>query len=63
MHNATNILFSAAFKRVGIPAQLLDLVAPGVLTPCTSDAIMAEYLDVPAQFSGRMPPAHERSWS
>lgn len=42
----TNILFYAAFKRVGIPAQILDLVAPGILTPCISDAIMAEYLDV-----------------
>lgn len=42
----TNILFSAAFKRVGVPAQVLDLVTPGILTPCLSDAIMAEYLDV-----------------
>ena len=42
----TNILFSAAFKQVGVPAQVLDLVAPGILTPCISDAIMAEYLDV-----------------
>jgi uncharacterized protein len=42
----TNVLFSAAFKRVGVPAQLLDLVAPGVLIPCVSDAMMAEYLDV-----------------
>lgn len=42
----TNILFSAAFKQVGVPAQILDLVAPGILTPCLSDAIMAEYLDV-----------------
>jgi uncharacterized protein len=42
----TNVLFSAAFKRVGVPVQLLDLVTPGVLTPCISDAVMAEYLDV-----------------
>jgi putative PIN family toxin of toxin-antitoxin system len=42
----TNILFSAAFKSVGVPAQVLDLVTPGILTPCISDAIMAEYLDV-----------------
>jgi putative PIN family toxin of toxin-antitoxin system len=42
----TNILFSAAFKQIGVPAQVLDLVAPGILTPCISDAIMAEYLDV-----------------
>src|SRR5205814_8970880 len=45
----TNILVSAAFKRVGVPAQLPDLVGPGILTPCTSDAIMAEYLDVLAR--------------
>jgi len=45
----TNILFSAAFKRVGVPAQVLDLVAPGILTPCVSDAVMAEYLDVLAR--------------
>jgi putative PIN family toxin of toxin-antitoxin system len=42
----TNILFSAAFKRVGVPAQVLDLVTPGILTPCVSDALMAEYEDV-----------------
>jgi putative PIN family toxin of toxin-antitoxin system len=42
----TNILFSAAFKRAGVPAQVLDLVSPGILTPCVSDAVMAEYLDV-----------------
>ncbi len=42
----TNVLFSAAFKRVGIPAQLLDLVAEGFLTPCISDAILAEYREV-----------------
>jgi predicted nucleic acid-binding protein len=42
----TNILFSAAFKSVGVPAQVLDLVTPGILTPCVSDDIMAEYLDV-----------------
>jgi len=42
----TNILFSAAFKSVGVPAQVLDLVIPGVLTPCLSGAIMDEYQDV-----------------
>jgi uncharacterized protein len=42
----TNVLFSAAFKEVGVPVQLLDLVTSGVLTPCVSDAVMAEYLDV-----------------
>ena len=42
----TNVLVSAAFKRAGVPAQVLDLVVAGILTPCVSDAIMAEYLDV-----------------
>lgn len=42
----TNILFSAALKRTGIPTQVLDLVTDGILTPCVSDAIMTEYLDV-----------------
>ena len=42
----TNILFSAAFKRAGIPAQVLDLVTPGILTPCISPAVLAEYQDV-----------------
>ena len=41
-----NILFSAAFKRVGVPAQVVDLVTSGILTPCISNAIMEEYLDV-----------------
>ena len=45
----TNILFSAAFKRVGVPAQVFDLVVTGMLTPCLSDAILAEYLDVLAR--------------
>jgi len=42
----TNILFSAAYKRVGVPAQVLDLVVRGILTPCIPDAVMAEYQDV-----------------
>ncbi len=45
----TNVLFSAVFKSVGVPVQILDLVARGILTPCLSDAIMAEYLDVLAR--------------
>ncbi len=45
----TNVLFSAVFKQVGVPAQVLDLVARGILTPCLSDAVMAEYLDVLAR--------------
>jgi predicted nucleic acid-binding protein len=36
----TNILFSAAYKRVGVPAQVLDLVVRGILTPSMSDAVM-----------------------
>lgn len=42
----TNILFSAAFKRVGVPAQLLDFVVDGILTPCVSAPILEEYFDV-----------------
>jgi putative PIN family toxin of toxin-antitoxin system len=42
----TNVLVSAAFKRVGAPGQVLDLVTDGVLTPCVSDEVMNEYLDV-----------------
>ena len=45
----TNILFSAVFKRVGVPAQVLDLVTAGILTPCVSDAIMDEYTEVLAR--------------
>ncbi len=45
----TNVLFSAVLKRVSVPAQILDLVAEGVLTPCVSDDVMAEYLDVLAR--------------
>lgn len=42
----TNVLFSAALKRTGIPTQIVNLIADGVLTPCVSDAIIAEYHDV-----------------
>ena len=42
----TNVLFSAVFKSVGIPAQTVDLVTHGMITPCTSDAVMDEYRDV-----------------
>jgi putative PIN family toxin of toxin-antitoxin system len=42
----TNILFSAVFKEIGIPARVFDLVVAGVLTPCVSDAVLAEYRDV-----------------
>lgn len=42
----TNILFSAVFKRVGVPAQVIDYVTAGILTPCVSDDVMAEYVDV-----------------
>ena len=35
----TNVLFSAAFKRIGVPAQAVDLVTLGILTPCVSDGI------------------------
>jgi uncharacterized protein len=42
----TNVLFSAIYKKTGTPGQLVDLVTTGLLTPCVSDAVMAEYEDV-----------------
>lgn len=42
----TNVLYSAALKPAGGPAQLLNLVTVGILTPCISDEVMSEYLDV-----------------
>ena len=42
----TNVLFSAAFKDSGTPARILDLAVRGIITPCVSDAVMAEYRDV-----------------
>jgi putative PIN family toxin of toxin-antitoxin system len=42
----TNVLFSAVLKHVGVPAEILNLVTIGVLTPCVSDAVLAEYKDV-----------------
>ena len=45
----TNVLFSAIYKRVGVPAQVIDLATSGILTPCVSDAVMAEYEDVLAR--------------
>jgi uncharacterized protein len=45
----TNVLVSAVFKRTGVPALVLDLVVPGILTPCISDPVMAEYIDVLAR--------------
>lgn len=45
----TNVLFSAIYKQTGIPAQVIDLVTAGVLTPCVSPAIVAEYEEVLAR--------------
>ena len=45
----TNLLSSAVFKRVGVPARILDSVADGILTPCLSNAVTAESLDVLAR--------------
>ncbi len=42
----TNVLFSAALKESGTPALVLELVERGIITPCISDAIIAEYRDV-----------------
>ena len=42
----TNVLFSAVLKRVGLPAKVFDLVIAGLLIPCVSDEILAEYHEV-----------------
>jgi putative PIN family toxin of toxin-antitoxin system len=42
----TNVLFSAVFKSVGLQAAVFDLVIAGKVTPCVSNAILAEYTDV-----------------
>jgi hypothetical protein len=55
----TNVLFSSVFKRVGVPAQVLDLTARGILTPCLSDAVMADY---GVEATGRGPVCQAASW-
>lgn len=42
----TNVLFSAIYKRTGVPGQLVDFVTAGVITPCISEDLLTEYYDV-----------------
>jgi predicted nucleic acid-binding protein len=39
----TNILYSAILKPGSVPAKALDLVAAGLIIPCVSDDVLAEY--------------------
>jgi|SRR5882724_7134473 len=42
----TNVLFSAIFKSDGLQAAVFEFVIKGIITPCVSDAVLAEYDDV-----------------
>jgi putative PIN family toxin of toxin-antitoxin system len=39
----TNVLYSAILKSASVPAKAVDLVASGLVTPCVSDDVLAEY--------------------
>ena len=39
----TNVLYSAILKPGSIPAQAFDLVTAGLIIPCVSDEVLAEY--------------------
>jgi putative PIN family toxin of toxin-antitoxin system len=42
----TGVLYSAILKPEGVPAAVFDLVGAGLLIPCVSPAVLAEYRDV-----------------
>ena len=42
----TNILYSAILKPASVPAKAVDLIAAGLLLPCVSDDVLAEYRSV-----------------
>jgi uncharacterized protein len=42
----TNILYSAILKPASVPAKAFDLVAVGLIIPCVSDEVLAEYREV-----------------
>jgi len=42
----TNVLLSACWKPGGLESKLVSLAIAGVLTPCVSPAVLAEYRDV-----------------
>jgi uncharacterized protein len=39
----TNVLYSAILKSASVPAKAVDLVGTGLITPCVSDEVLAEY--------------------
>jgi putative PIN family toxin of toxin-antitoxin system len=39
----TNVLYSAILKPGSVPAQAFDLVTAGLVIPCVSDDVLAEY--------------------
>ncbi len=39
----TNILYSAILKAESTPAKAFDLILDGLVIPCVSDAVLAEY--------------------
>jgi putative PIN family toxin of toxin-antitoxin system len=42
----TSVLYSAILKPTGLPARVFDLVTRGLLIPCVSPAVLAEYREV-----------------
>jgi putative PIN family toxin of toxin-antitoxin system len=42
----TNVLYSAILKPASVPAKAVDLVAAGLVIPCVSDDVLAEYSSV-----------------
>jgi putative PIN family toxin of toxin-antitoxin system len=42
----TNVLYSAILKRASVPARAFDLVPDGLVIPCVSDDVRAEYRNV-----------------
>ena len=42
----TSVLYSAVFKQTGLPAAVFDLVVDGLVIPCVSPAVLAEYREV-----------------
>ena len=42
----TSVLYSAILKPKGVPAAVFDFVCSGLLIPCVSPAVLAEYRDV-----------------
>ena len=42
----TSVLYSAVFKQTSLPAAVFDLVVAGLVIPCVSPAVLAEYWEV-----------------